>query len=87
MPQPLARVFGFIQEWVNQFKALFLTGQSYDVIINTTDTVINHGLGITPNGWLILDKQANSTVWRVSWNDKQITLRASAQVTIKLWVF
>ena len=87
MPQPLSRVFGFIQEWVNQFKALFLTGQSYDVIINTTDTVINHGLGITPNGWLILDKQANSTVWRVSWNDKQITLRASAQVTIKLWVF
>lgn len=87
LPQPLGRVFGFISQWTDQIQALFLTGNSFDVTINTTDTVVNHGLGITPNGWMLLDKQANSTVWRVSWNDKQIVLRGSATVTVKLWVF
>lgn len=87
LAQPLNRVMDFVSEWTNQFKALFLTGQSFDVTINTTDTVIDHGLGIVPNGWFLLDKQANTDVWRVSWTNRQIVLRASAQVTIKLWVF
>lgn len=87
LPQPLGRIFGFIKDWTNQIQALFLSGNSFDVQINTTDTIINHGLGIVPNGWIILDKQGNSNVWRVSWTDKQIILRASAQVTIKLWVY
>lgn len=48
---------------------------------------VNHKLGRQPLGWFMTDIDAAATVFRVSWNDKQIKLQASADVNINLWVF
>lgn len=75
-----------LQEYDNQpfIKGNLLTS----VVINAANTTINHGLNAVPTGWLILDKNADSRIWRTSaFDDKTLTLRASAQVTVNLWVF
>ena len=74
----------------DQFDAMPFAKGNYleSVAISTSDTSVNHGLGVTPIGFIILDKNANATVWRSGTStDKVLTLRASASVTINLWVF
>ena len=52
------------------------------------NNVINHRLGRKQQGWLILDIDAASTIYRSGdFNDKTLTLNASAAATIKLGVF
>jgi hypothetical protein len=52
------------------------------------NNVINHRLGRKQQGWLILDIDAASTIYRsADFNDKTLTLNASAAATIKLGVF
>lgn len=50
--------------------------------------VINHLLGVTMQGWWIIDQQAAASIYRSApFNDKTLTLTSSAQVTISLAVF
>lgn len=56
-------------------------------VIGTSDTIINHGLNRTNARWIVLDKTANETVWRVGRDKNTITLRASASVTVDLYIF
>ena len=56
-------------------------------LVASTPLVIRHSLGQNPQGWLLTDTSADSTVWRDAWNDKSITLEASADTTIGIWIF
>jgi hypothetical protein len=50
--------------------------------------VVNHLLQRQPQGWLITDNTASATVWRTAaFNILTLTLEASADTTVSLWVF
>ena len=83
-----SRIQGYLQEFLAQLMPNpFITGIILDVSILTTDTPLNHGLQTEPSGWFIIDKNANANVWKISQSDKQLVLRASAAVTVRIWVF
>ncbi len=60
-------------------------------LVAATPKVVDHLLTIpvdkTPNGWQITDINAAATVRRSAWNDKTITLVASANCIVQLEVF
>lgn len=83
-----ARSFEKVKEFTDQImKTEFLVGTSISKTIGTSNTEIPHGLDAVPNGFLIVDQTANANVWRISWNNKTITLKASSSVDVKLWIF
>jgi hypothetical protein len=55
--------------------------------ILTTDTVISHNLNRIPTGFIVTDTTTNSTLWRVAWDASTITLKASTDSPIKLFLF
>ena len=55
--------------------------------IGTSDTSIQHALGRVPAGWIVIDKNANADIWRVSLTNTTIVLRASAPVKAKIFIF
>lgn len=81
-----------VAEFLNQLNATILNGLILsDIIVGTTDTDIPHMLGRTYSGWQLIDLQGDARVWRetasVSDKSKFLTLKASSQVTVSLWVF
>jgi hypothetical protein len=48
---------------------------------------VQHGLGKTPRGWQIVEKNAQVDVWCESKDEKQIVFRASGPVTVSIYVF
>ncbi len=49
---------------------------------------INHLLPRMPQGWILIDNTADTSVWRTrDFSQYTITLEASADTTISLWVF
>ena len=49
---------------------------------------INHNLGQLPNGWFVVDNVANSNIWRTqAFTTTVLTLQASANTTISIWVY
>jgi len=68
-----------------------LGGVYKDTALTTSDTIINHGLGKEWTGWIVTDQDSAATVYRSSTtnnsNDKQIILKASASVNVKLYIF
>lgn len=71
----------------------FQSGVFVVVTLSTggVDNVVNHGLGRVVQGWTVVDKNANADIWQSTTTnnlkDKQILLRASALVTVKLYLF
>ena len=57
-----------------------------EVLTGATLT-LSHKLGRTPNGFAVIKRNANSTVWNGLIDKKTIELNSSANVTISLWVF
>lgn len=52
------------------------------------DTVVNHKLGRTPQGWFLIDLTASATVYRnAAFNDLTLTLNSSAVATAAIYVF
>ena len=55
------------------------------------DNIINHGLDREVQGWTVIDKNANSDVWQSTsvnnFKSKQIILKCSADVTVKIYFF
>jgi hypothetical protein len=50
--------------------------------------VVNHRLGRKMQGWMIIDKDADASIYRSApLNNLTITLTSDADVTISLWVF
>lgn len=66
-------------------QGLAITG----IILNaTTPKLINTGLGRIPQGWFLIDNMASCNVWRTEpFNSRNITLSASADTTISIWIF
>lgn len=62
-----------------------------DVAVLTSTTNINHGLGRELIGWIIIGKSLDARVWdEQSSNDEKtrvLALKASAAVTVSIWVF
>jgi hypothetical protein len=59
-----------------------------NVVLKNGVTVINHKLGQIQQGWLILDINGSSNVYRSApFNDLTLTLTSSATVTVNLLVF
>ena len=56
------------------------------VLISTSKSV-EHKLGRTPKGYLIIQKNANAQVWNGSITDTNIVLTSSAAVTVTLLIF
>ena len=52
----------------------------------TVDNVIPHALGVVPSGWNVIDVLEPASIWRVSWDSKTITLRASTGVGLPMTV-
>lgn len=55
--------------------------------VSTTAAAISHGLGRTPRGWIVVDKNAAVHVHRTAWDSRTLTLVGSASATVSLWVF
>lgn len=56
-------------------------------LIGTGDTIIKHQLTRTPIGYLIISKDANADVWTISLARGEIVLKASAAVTVTMFLF
>lgn len=70
-------------------KTALLDGhQLDDVDVATSATEIKHLLGRKPKGFVVVDKDADARVWRSATSTSTLlTLRASAAVTVSLWVY
>lgn len=78
----IAEAFRSIQE------DKFLSRQQINgIALDTTPTVIGHGLGRIPSAWQVVDRNAAQAVFRLSWTDATITLQASGPVTVNLEVW
>lgn len=67
-----------------------LSGIQIDSIIMKAGipNVINHLLQRMPQGWFLMDNIANSVIWRsAAFSVNFITLTASVDTTISIWVF
>jgi hypothetical protein len=62
-----------------------------EALITTSDTIINHGLGRIPVGYLVIDRNSGETVFTSSTDnrspDNQLILKATGSVTAKVLVF
>jgi hypothetical protein len=56
-------------------------------MVAATPRALNHKLGRQPRGWILTDIDAAATVHRTAWDDKTISLEASANATVSVWVF
>ena len=61
--------------------------QLNNVEVLPTDTRINHGLGRTPQGYIVVDRNANLNVWTVSLGKQTMVLRSASPVTVSLWIY
>lgn len=58
------------------------------VLVANTNQVINHLLGKVQSGWIITDQTAAASVSRAApFNDLTLTLVASADCTVSIWVY
>lgn len=60
-----------------------------DVVLTTSETLVDHKLGREPQGWLIVKKNAAQDIYESGSTLKQrfLSLTAAGTVTVTLWVF
>jgi hypothetical protein len=64
------------------------SGKLLTVTVNATETVITHGLGNVPTGWVLVSPKASATLYETSSpTATTLYLIASSAVTCKIWVF
>jgi hypothetical protein len=88
----LSQVQDNVTQFSQQFDKAILAGHLLtDVTIGTSSTSIPHGLARRYQGWHLVDIQGDARVWRdtasTADNTLFIPLKASASVTVSLWVF
>jgi hypothetical protein len=66
-----------------------LSGVQIDDIslIANIPKAVAHSLGFVPTGWFLVDSRSNGVVWRIAWTAQTITLEASANITISIWIY
>lgn len=59
-----------------------------NIALISGNTVINHKLGVTPQGFIITDQNAAAQIYRsADFNKLTLTLNSNAPVTVSIWVF
>lgn len=81
-----------VGQFLGQLNGKILGGNEVkDVVIGTSTTLVPHELARSYQGWHLLDIQGDARVWRdttsTADNTKFLPLKASASVTVSLWVF
>lgn len=79
-----------VSGWTEQLRnQAILPGRLIEnQIIETTNTDLSHGLGKELTGWVIVRSNADARIWEPTGATSGILrLRASATVTVSLWVF
>ena len=88
LPWPLAN-----PKWAAALNPLLamplLAGNAVSAtLVVSTPMAINHGLGRLPQGWFLPDNPAHADLWRTQpVSQTALTLEASANTTINVWVF
>jgi hypothetical protein len=76
---------------LNPFLALpILSGNQIEniILVANVPKAINHLLMKIPQGWFLVDKTSDATIWRSAiFTNTTITLTASANTTIDLYIF
>ena len=60
------------------------------ITVSLTSGVANlvyHNLKAQPEGWLVVQKDANANIWADTFNSERLDLRCSADVIITLYVW
>lgn len=89
----LGRVQDFANKQISQISNQIPIKNASTVTVNvlTTDTVVQHGLGRVPNGYLIIDRDGAGVVFTSPSSnpspESQLILRASVAVNVKVMVF
>lgn len=55
-------------------------------LVSGVPLAINHGLNRVPELWTLSDILSAANVFRISWDKNSITLQATADCTIAIWV-
>lgn len=82
-----------LTQWASQLEPLIGNPLNSVLILKNVelamgDTVINHRLGKTQQGWFLVDIDGAATVYRsAAFNALTLTLNSSAAVTVSLGVF
>lgn len=83
-----------LSKWSGQLNPLlanlFVQGSQISgiTLIASTPQAINHLLGKMQTGWVITDQDAAASIYRTEpFNMSILTLEASADCTISLWVY
>ncbi len=59
-----------------------------DVALGVGNTVINHRLGRTPQGWALVDINGAAQIYRsAAFNSLTLTLNSDAAITVGLYIF
>lgn len=83
-----------VTQWATQLNPIVANPIIQGLAINSV--ILNAGVPKTiqtslnrmQQGWFLTDNMANSVVWRTQpFNSQNLTLQASADTTISLWVF
>lgn len=89
LPLPL-----MLTKWASQLNPvlsnIMVQGKAVNGVILAANTplVINTQLGRVQQGYIITDQNSAANVWRTQpYNDLTLTLEASANTTLNLWVF
>lgn len=64
-----------------------LNGKVVSANVTTSETRIQHGLGRPVNGFFIVYSTLDVRVWATTQTATYITLQASMDAAVKLWVF
>ncbi|TXH54801.1 MAG: hypothetical protein E6Q97_10105 [Desulfurellales bacterium] len=65
-----------------------LKGRQIDnVAVGVSAVSISHGLGRTPRGWFVVDRNAACDLHRTAWDARTITIISSATATVSIWVY
>lgn len=86
----IARAFAALQNFIESLLALdLLSGELVENVALTagSTTQVSHGLGRKPRSWVLLDKDADSRVWRSGADARHLLLECTNNVTVSLWVF
>jgi hypothetical protein len=81
-------------KWAAQLDPLLanplVNGRQIDdiTLVANTPQIVYHSLGQLPQGWVVVDTNANAYIRRTQpFNTKTITLEASADAVISIWIY
>lgn len=73
---------------IREIQKVILYGTYIDATIPTGGIELAHKLQREPQGWIIVDKDVNSSVWRYKASDsKSLYLKSDVEVNVKIYIW